>query len=547
MSILPTSISHIDHIRVFDEIAADRLVALPIEAVLVYLLDLVSAEALPVLAEQFDLMGVKGYQFATTEQAKRELIKNALELHRYKGTPWAIKEALSKIGIIVDWIEEGVGNRYQRNALHRYNGVIQRGAAGHWAYFRVWIDAGVITAVTASQFADAVTIINEYKNVRSWLYDISIDIKLTDTHDITDLEAAYDMQLDEEMRMLHNGTYRRDGSITYGAAADSVIVTPIAGFFTPADLPDLQAWFRPDNLTYVWETSTFTGTATNGSATVTASGGSGSWFVGNLISFDGGATFYRINNVSGTTLTLSSPFAGTTGNYAIHWAKVATWVDSSPFARTATAPTAQRPYFEQSSLNGFDGAYMSAPQHWSMSPILATNLLACQVIAVIRHNAAASNNVLFAHRSTANALVQFSANGNGVQGQFRDSAGGTVNSTTNTANGTAGYNIVTFQFAQKASPAADYVDVWNNGDVANKTTASANLSGNFNATIELIGAFNTGGSATGGYAGYVIEMIFLIDNPIGEVQKVEGYLAWKYGLTGNLPAGHPYKTVQPTA
>lgn len=29
-------------------------------------------------------------------------------------------------------------------------------------------------------------------------------------------------------------------------------------------------------------------------------------------------------------------------------------------------------------------------------------------------------------------------------------------------------------------------------------------------------------------------------------QKLEGYLAWKWGLTANLPAGHPYKTVGPT-
>jgi hypothetical protein len=29
-------------------------------------------------------------------------------------------------------------------------------------------------------------------------------------------------------------------------------------------------------------------------------------------------------------------------------------------------------------------------------------------------------------------------------------------------------------------------------------------------------------------------------------QKLEGYLAWKWGLTANLPAGHPYKTIGPT-
>jgi hypothetical protein len=30
-------------------------------------------------------------------------------------------------------------------------------------------------------------------------------------------------------------------------------------------------------------------------------------------------------------------------------------------------------------------------------------------------------------------------------------------------------------------------------------------------------------------------------------QKVEGYLAWKYGVQTNLPAGHPYFSSPPTS
>lgn len=47
------------------------------------------------------------------------------------------------------------------------------------------------------------------------------------------------------------------------------------------------------------------------------------------------------------------------------------------------------------------------------------------------------------------------------------------------------------------------------------------------------------------------------DGPLGEIvavsdvlstadrQKIEGYLAWKWGLEANLPAGHPYKSTPP--
>ena len=32
----------------------------------------------------------------------------------------------------------------------------------------------------------------------------------------------------------------------------------------------------------------------------------------------------------------------------------------------------------------------------------------------------------------------------------------------------------------------------------------------------------------------------------GDRQKLEGYLAWKWGLEANLPSGHPYKLLPPT-
>lgn len=43
--------------------------------------------------------------------------------------------------------------------------------------------------------------------------------------------------------------------------------------------------------------------------------------------------------------------------------------------------------------------------------------------------------------------------------------------------------------------------------------------------------------------GYLGEMIAFTDNTKQEI--VEGYLAWKWKLTGNLPSGHPYKTTAP--
>jgi hypothetical protein len=45
----------------------------------------------------------------------------------------------------------------------------------------------------------------------------------------------------------------------------------------------------------------------------------------------------------------------------------------------------------------------------------------------------------------------------------------------------------------------------------------------------------------------IAEVIIVSSSPTTIVrQKIEGYLAHKWGLTANLPADHPYKTVEPT-
>jgi hypothetical protein len=48
------------------------------------------------------------------------------------------------------------------------------------------------------------------------------------------------------------------------------------------------------------------------------------------------------------------------------------------------------------------------------------------------------------------------------------------------------------------------------------------------------------------YNGYIGDFIFFgTSYTTLEQQKAEGYLAWKWGLQANLPAGHPYKSAAP--
>ena len=108
-----------------------RLAALDLTTLLVYRIDSVVASALPLLAWQFDILsplwqliapvalGVDALtnidllidvdnlieagglvtELALTEAAQRDLLKSAIGLHRFRGTPWAIKQALGVIGM----------------------------------------------------------------------------------------------------------------------------------------------------------------------------------------------------------------------------------------------------------------------------------------------------------------------------------------------------------------------------------------------------------------------------------------------------------------
>lgn len=70
---------------------------LDLTPILVYLIDLVPADALPILAEQFNVVGPL-WTYLSNESAKRQAIKGSVAWHRAKGTPWSVETALSWAG-----------------------------------------------------------------------------------------------------------------------------------------------------------------------------------------------------------------------------------------------------------------------------------------------------------------------------------------------------------------------------------------------------------------------------------------------------------------
>ena len=117
----------------------ERLPDLDQSVFLVNLIDTVQPDLLPLLAEQFHIDGEEGWSLAESDDARRALLHSANELHRYKGTPWAIREVIRRLGLGEVSLIEGLGGQY-RNGLISRNGYYIHGDPNSWNQYRVLLN-----------------------------------------------------------------------------------------------------------------------------------------------------------------------------------------------------------------------------------------------------------------------------------------------------------------------------------------------------------------------------------------------------------------------
>ena len=152
--LLPPPLAGDERFQALGQLAA-RISDIDLSPLLVYLVDTVNASALPNLAEQLHILG-EGWQFARDDDERRRLLKRAIELHRYKGTRWAIQqvlETLALFGQISEWFEYG-GQPY---------------------YFKINVDLST-RGIDEATFDALVALITEYKNVRSHLELLTLSL-----------------------------------------------------------------------------------------------------------------------------------------------------------------------------------------------------------------------------------------------------------------------------------------------------------------------------------------------------------------------------------
>ncbi len=207
-----------------------RLGDLDLTKLLIYRVDELQEDALHLLGWQFHIMGAEGWDLVDTPEERRALIKRAIDLHRHRGTPWAIREAIKSLGYADAEIVEGLDVAlYDGDRNH--SGAETYGGGTRWAMFRVLLDLGEDKGVDATRIRQLVDLIESWKNARSHLVDIGFRADTEDAIDVDDeLDTLarylgedvypwgrrYDGSTDHDhgVRQLH------DGALRYGGAAD---------------------------------------------------------------------------------------------------------------------------------------------------------------------------------------------------------------------------------------------------------------------------------------------------------------------------------------
>jgi P2-related tail formation protein len=154
--VIASSLAGNDLAKALSELVAERWDDWDLSPFLAYLVDICAPAALPYLAEQFDIAGLQGFEVVANEQQRRNLIKRSIALHKYIGTPWAMREACRTVGFPVIILEEGVPS-------------VPENPAEDWARFRILVEADVTRHITEEEARKLRTFVEFYKNARSHL------------------------------------------------------------------------------------------------------------------------------------------------------------------------------------------------------------------------------------------------------------------------------------------------------------------------------------------------------------------------------------------
>ena len=221
---------------------------------------------------------------------------------------------------------------------------------------------------------------------------------------------------------------------------------------------------------------------------------------------------------------------------------VSQWNDKSGNGRNATQSSANaRPLYNATGISNLPAAEFVSSDWLQFSYAWAS--AAFSVYVVMRYNTGAAElypAIISENNGTAPGYLQIGGNGNALP-TISISRTGQATSSSSLALPSATAGIVSYQ-ATGISAGSVSVSAFRNGTSSGSTMALGSLG--LGVTASTIGMSRTG--LQDPFAGFMGEIVIV---PASDTQpireRMEGYLAHKWGLTANLPAGHPYKTVGP--
>ena len=114
-----------------------RLLDQRVPAVVVMDIDNLPPSAIQHMAEQLSILDEPAWELAETDAARRNLLKRAFELHRFKGTSYAVRLVFSMLGLGDVQILEGRGGKYRDGTYIRNGFIVRADASEQWAVYRV--------------------------------------------------------------------------------------------------------------------------------------------------------------------------------------------------------------------------------------------------------------------------------------------------------------------------------------------------------------------------------------------------------------------------
>lgn len=186
---ISTYLQDVPHLLALVDAGKASVDSLPVEQVIVFLPQEVNANALDILIKEWsvNLPGIGD----STDQVKRDMLDSALELHRFKGSLWSIREVFRIAGMpVIDILESVELNTYNQRyygGFYYGGGSVYGPAAAHWAQYAIRFHMAATTQPIPNSLSQSmVDVLKEFAPARCELMWLAGYVTTSDGASISD-------------------------------------------------------------------------------------------------------------------------------------------------------------------------------------------------------------------------------------------------------------------------------------------------------------------------------------------------------------------------